>query len=248
MSRKTHTFGFLSTIDNPLLPAYISSALIHNVKNIVVICDSNTEDEKSRLIWQERTGGRFQQTPGIDDSLYSLGDANIPFFFVKNHNDNRAMALLDQLNVTCLFNAGTPRKLSGRVISSVPNGVINVHPGLLPEYRGCTAVEWSLFNNDKVGNTAHFMDEEYDTGPIILSEWYQFQVDSDYQSIRLKVYREGCNLAGRILSQIQQDDLTPKDSEKQDPSSGQYREPISPEKMADVHERLQEKRYRYQVL
>jgi methionyl-tRNA formyltransferase len=167
-----------------------------------VICDSKISSEKDIRIWKERTGGVFEKTSSKNINLYNLGESVIPFFFVDSHNSLQTIDIIKSMDIDCLFNAGTPRRLSNNIINSVEHGVVNVHPGILPEYRGCTCVEWAIYNDEKIGNTAHFMDEGYDTGPIITSEWYEFSKNDDYQAIRVKVYQEGLLLAGRVLSEI----------------------------------------------
>lgn len=48
---------------------------------------------------------------------------------------------------------------------------INLHPGLLPNYRGCFSVPWSIINNEKfIGYTYHLIDAGVDTGPIVYQE------------------------------------------------------------------------------
>lgn len=205
-------FGFLSTIDNPLLPYHIASALNVGISDVIVILDERTLSEKTWNIWNERTGGAFESANGGHASIYKLGTARIPFYFVENHNNAQTLDLIRGLDIHCLFNAGTPRKLSAELIRSVSNGVLNVHPGLLPRYRGCCAVEWAIHNDDMIGNTAHFMDEDYDTGPIIMSEWYEYPNDADYVSIRVRTYRDACILAARAMQKIEQDNLTPEDA------------------------------------
>lgn len=238
-------FGFLSTYEHPLLIHYISSALNSGCKNIVVICDEKVMSESDRIRWQERTGGE------MDDSkvtIYDYEEKKIPFYFVKDHNSDNTISLINSLGIDCLLNAGTPRKLKSGVINSCEYGIVNVHPGLLPKYRGCTCVEWALYNDDKVGNTAHFMDEEYDSGPIITSEWYEFPKEADYQSIRLKVYKEGCKLAGRVLADFQNSKFHPSDATQQDEKKGQYHKPIPKDKMDVVNEKLRKQIYPYQTL
>ena len=49
--------------------------------------------------------------------------------------------------------------------------VINIHPSLLPSYKGATPTNWSLLNNETiVGLTAHIIDEKIDEGNIIFQE------------------------------------------------------------------------------
>jgi len=47
----------------------------------------------------------------------------------------------------------------------------NLHPSLLPKYRGCSSLTWAMINGDKeAGFTYHFMNEKIDDGKIILRE------------------------------------------------------------------------------
>jgi len=54
-------------------------------------------------------------------------------------------------------------------ILSVPrSGAVNVHGGLLPQYRGGNPVQWAIINDEvQAGVTIHYMDEGFDSGPII---------------------------------------------------------------------------------
>jgi len=241
-------FGFLSTIDAPLLPFLLASALTHGLRSICVICDSKLQSDKDKRIWQERTGGAFDHVDGRRASIYALAKQRIPFYFVENHNDDDSFALIKALKLGCLLNAGTPRRLSAKVLDSVKHGVVNVHPGLLPKYRGASAVEWAIYNDDRVGNTAHFMSEGYDAGPIITSEWYEFQKEGDYQSIRTKVYRDGVVLAGKVLAKIQQTKMTPQNGIAQDETSARFWKPIPDDKMAVVLKKIEAQAFAYQCL
>jgi folate-dependent phosphoribosylglycinamide formyltransferase PurN len=241
-------FGFLTTIDSPLLPHYLAAAQANHVKNIHVLFDSKLITEKDQCIWRERTGGFFDAAAPTNPSLYDLGNLQIPFYFVDSQNRDVSLSLIKNLKINCLFNAGTPRRLSAALLGSVKHGVLNVHPGLLPAYRGCSAVEWAIYNNDKVGNTAHFMSEGYDTGPVIESEWYEFGKDSDYQSIRNKVYQAGCSLAGKVLSRIQNTRITPGDARVQDEVTAQYWNPIPDATMSEVLQKISARAYKFQRL
>ena len=46
-------------------------------------------------------------------------------------------------------------------------GTLNMHPGLLPEYRGLSSACWAVLEGGGVGATLHFVDEGIDTGPIV---------------------------------------------------------------------------------
>jgi methionyl-tRNA formyltransferase len=240
--------GILATFDCPLLPFFLSEIYKQDLRDLVIIYDSKITSKKDKLIWYQRTGGYFEKTAkkkyNIDSSLLQ----SLPFYFMDNHNNQATLDLIKNLDIKCLFNASTPRKISNNIIDSVKYGIINVHPGMLPNYRGCTAVEWAIYNDEKVCNTAHFMTENYDAGPIIHSEFYEFAKDSDYISIRTKVYIEGCILAGKALKTVEENLMQPNDGIIQDENRVCYREPISESKFQEVQEKITQKRYRYQIL
>lgn len=61
-----------------------------------------------------------------------------------------------------------PRKITEPLLSTPTKGFINYHPGLLPKYKGPTELDNAITNKEvNWGVTVHFMDENYDTGPII---------------------------------------------------------------------------------
>ena len=246
--KKDSCVGVLSTVDQPLLPFYLASILSQKIENIVVICDSKTITEKDKKIWEERTGGTFERVNVGNATIYQMEDARIPFYFVNNHNDDKTRRLIKSLSVNVLLNAGTPRKLKSDIFDNVAHGCINVHPGLLPSYRGCSAVEWALLNDDKIGNTAHFMSEGYDEGNIVSSEWYEFPKDTDYQSIRTRVYRDGVVLAGKALRIVIDNKMKPSDGIPQDPKLAKYWSPIPDEKFRFVLEKVSNQKYKYQRL
>ncbi len=57
---------------------------------------------------------------------------------------------------------------------------INIHPSLLPSYRGPTPTNWMIYNNEKVcGLTAHILTKKIDEGPFILQKSYRLSVKAD---------------------------------------------------------------------
>ncbi|MDT3395829.1 formyltransferase family protein [Streptomyces sp. B1866] len=63
---------------------------------------------------------------------------------------------------------GFPWRLPERVRAVARLGAVNVHPSLLPRYRGPIPVHWAIRNGDaQTGVTVHWMDDTFDTGPVI---------------------------------------------------------------------------------
>lgn len=93
------------------------------------------------------------------------------------------MVVILSRGIDLLLNVDSPRKLSKMFLQIVGYDVLNVHAGVLPKYRGASCVEWAIFTNGPIGNTANFMVEDYDAGPIIAVEDYCFQIGSSYLDI-----------------------------------------------------------------
>lgn len=67
--------------------------------------------------------------------------------------------------------AGYMRMVHAPILARYPNRVINLHPALLPSFKGAHAIEDAYKRGVKVtGVTVHFADEFYDCGPIIAQE------------------------------------------------------------------------------
>jgi methionyl-tRNA formyltransferase len=70
--------------------------------------------------------------------------------------------------------------IPAEMIALAPLGAVNVHPSLLPRYRGRASINWAILNGDRcLGLTAHFVDEGMDTGDIIEQVSYEIGDDQD---------------------------------------------------------------------
>ena len=73
-------------------------------------------------------------------------------------------------------------------------GVLNVHPGLVPDYRGNSTVEWSVLEGADVGVTLHFIDAGIDTGPVIAQRTVPVQDGDDFAKLSRRVGDAGIDL------------------------------------------------------
>ena len=83
--------------------------------------------------------------------------------------DFNAQAIVDDVRarrVDLLVNVGGGI-FRRRLIEATGRGILNVHMGRLPEFRGMNALEWSLFHGQPIGLTLHLIDAGIDTGDIL---------------------------------------------------------------------------------
>ncbi len=75
---------------------------------------------------------------------------------------------LKQHGVEYVIMAGYMRMVHAPILASFPNRVVNLHPALLPSFKGAHAIQDAYDYGVKVtGVTVHFADDNYDCGPII---------------------------------------------------------------------------------
>jgi methionyl-tRNA formyltransferase len=81
------------------------------------------------------------------------------------------------------------------VLSIPPRGAVNVHGGLLPEYRGPHVLQWALINGEReTGVTLHYVDAGIDTGPLIAQSRIPIAADDDAVSVKEKMAVTGAAL------------------------------------------------------
>jgi methionyl-tRNA formyltransferase len=77
-------------------------------------------------------------------------------------------------------------------------GSVNVHPGLLPEYRGAHVLQWAIVNGEReTGVTLHYLDEGIDTGPVIAEQRVPITEDDDAASLAAALQDAGLELMRR---------------------------------------------------
>jgi len=109
----------------------------------------------------------------------------------KMEFEQKIIATLKSYNVDLVLLAGYMRILGSEVIRTYRDRIMNIHPALLPSFKGLHGPRQALEYGVKVaGCTVHFVDEGMDSGPIILQSCVPVR-DNDTES----------TLASRILEQ-----------------------------------------------
>ena len=231
--------AFLSNMRSPILVPLVRAFERAGVPVDCVFLDSKEHSQKNLNIWEERTGGAFG-----GESLYDCEAAGIPCFAVTSPDSEAALDLVRGRGISLLVNAGVQRILRAATLEAPRIGVLNCHPGLLPMYRGCTAVEWAIYEDRQVGNTVHLMSESIDDGPIVLREGLRFAKADTYRDIRNAVYRHGFDLMARAAALFVDDPGAVERLEQ--PGEGKYYDVIDDEAMRAVLSKIENGDYAYQ--
>ena len=224
----------LSTTGSAILSLVIDACLKADVNVESVIIDGE-------LLPRDLEINRSRLDPTFEiKSLKNFHYPKIPFYFVKNHLHIETGDLISRLSSDYILNAGTPRILKGEILK-IKKGVLNCHPGLLPKYRGCTCVEWAIFNNDPVGATVYFMDENIDTGPIVLQQILDVPRGQSYELIRTRMLMFIAELMVKGVIKCVKENISYRILPPQ--SDGSYYKPIPYTKLIEVKQKLMSGNY-----
>ena len=122
--------------------------------------------------------------------------------------DEIIVAALKQAEVDYVIMAGYMRMVHAPILDAFPNRVVNLHPALLPSFKGAHAIKDAYEYGVKVtGITVHFADDKYDCGPIIAQralvveeDWTLDDLETHIHAIEHVLYPEVIQLiaAGRV--------------------------------------------------
>ena len=137
--------------------------------NLQAILDSVHGREGIELV---AVAGDDPDAPALErarDAGVDVGVFEEAAYADRRARDAAMAAWLAERDVGLVVLAGYMRLLSEAFLSRFPNRVINVHPALLPAFRGLDAIQQALDYGVKVfGVTVHFVDQGVDSGPVIL--------------------------------------------------------------------------------
>lgn len=93
--------------------------------------------------------------------------------------------------------------IKSQLLSLAPKGFINIHPSLLPKYRGAAPIQRTLINGEKTtGVTIFYMNEAMDAGDIILQSNTGIDSDETYDELRARLALIGADLIIKTLSLV----------------------------------------------
>jgi len=112
----------------------------------------------------------------------------IPHCRVAHKDEDQMIKLFEAYRVDLIVLAGYMRVL--KKPSEFPCPIINVHPSLLPKYKGLNVVERAMEAGDKVtGCTVHYVNEELDGGEIIKQGEVPIMPDDTVESLTKAIQR-----------------------------------------------------------
>lgn len=94
--------------------------------------------------------------------------------------------------------------LKSGVINLFPKGIINVHPSLLPLYKGASPIQTTILNGDsETGVTLHYLDAQLDHGDIIKQEIYKLNGRETTLDLKNKLFAIGAEMIEDVVTKLE---------------------------------------------
>jgi len=116
-----------------------------------------------------------------------------------NINNKEVIEAIRKNNIDWLFIIGWSQIASEDILNSPKNGVIGIHPTLLPEGRGRASIPWAILKDlNKTGVTMFKMDSGVDSGPIIA----QIEIPLNNQMTATKLYNQIVEVHSKLIKNM----------------------------------------------
>lgn len=118
---------------------------------------------------------------------------SIPFFCIDTNtrfSDNKILKLLKSHQISFICLAGYMKIISRKFLQNYGKSIINIHPSLLPKFKGLNTFSRILKNKEKkTGCTVHYVNEKLDGGNIILQRGFYVSSFDDEKSLKRKTQK-----------------------------------------------------------
>ena len=111
-------------------------------------------------------------------------------FKIREDYDKEIIKELEKSSVKLVVLAGFMRLISPHFVRQYKNKIMNIHPALLPSFKGTHGIKDAFkYGAKATGVTVHFVDEELDHGPIILQEAVSMDEGDTLETLEEKIHK-----------------------------------------------------------
>ena len=175
-----------------------------NMKALIEACKDEKFPAKIVLVIANKddaTGLIFAKQNNIPTQIIPHKDFNSRMEF-----EQKIDLVINQHDVEIICLAGFMRVLSEWFVNKWHNKIINIHPSLLPNFKGANAVEDALKSKVKLtGCTTHFVDNQLDSGKIIMQSEVDILVDDNLESLSARILTQEHKIYPQTLKQVCED-------------------------------------------
>ena len=184
-SKKLITSVFISGTGSNLKKLINFSLKKNSPINIVLVVSNN----------KYAKGLNFSKKCKIVSKIYQYKD--------KTKSENNILKDLKKKKVELICLAGFLKILSKNFIKRFNGKILNIHPSLLPKYKGLNTHKRAIENNEKFsGCTVHLVNSKLDSGKIILQKKVRINKKDNYKTLEKKILKQEHLLYPKAIKKI----------------------------------------------
>ena len=181
-------------------------------KNTAVLISGRGSNLRSLIKYSKTKKSLIKIVLVVSDNFSAKGlnyanKSNISNIVIKYSNrksfEDCLLKLLSRNNVDLICLAGFMKILSGKFIKKFHKTILNIHPSLLPKYKGLNTHNRAIQNKDKYsGATVHIVNDKLDSGKVILQEKVKILKSDSEKSLEKKVLKIEHKLYPRAIIKL----------------------------------------------
>ena len=115
---------------------------------------------------------------------------SIPFILINTtlkNNENKILMYLKKYQISFICLAGYMKIISNKIVNNFQKKIINIHPSLLPKFKGLNTFSKVLKNKEKkTGFTVHYVNNKLDYGSIISRRFFYLSKNENEKTLKQK--------------------------------------------------------------
>ena len=171
-------FAYLLLKEHPYGREMLQQIISEGFFPEVIIEEESEVADEEREKFLKRIEGK-PIAPTIEEQSKQNG---IEVVSVPIHNSSEVIPHLEGMNLDLIVFGGT-RIIRGEILDFPTDGVINSHPGLLPDCRGSASPAWSVYHDIPIGSSTHFCDNGIDTGDLLMRREFPVERGMSYEDL-----------------------------------------------------------------
>ena len=188
----------LSTGNRRIRTAVFISGKGSNLKSLIKFSKTNKSPISIEFIISNNSKAK-----GLNYAKIYKIKKKILNFKNKNLSEKKLLSILKINNVEIICLAGFMKILSNNFIKKFKGKILNIHPSLLPKYKGLNTHERALNNKEKYsGCTVHFVNSRLDSGKIILQKKVKISKNETRASLAKKILAQEHKLYPKAILKV----------------------------------------------
>ena len=177
----------LSGFSPKLKIAILASGNGSNFQELINLSKSNKFDIDIRILITNKSDA---------GCLLKAKESNILYKIIKNSDyenkdffEDEIINTIKNQDVELVVMAGWMKIMSSKFVDTFRNKIINIHPSLLPSFKGNNAIKEAITNGSKIiGCSVHYVESEVDSGSLIMQAALSISNDDNIETISKKIH------------------------------------------------------------